>query len=157
MTEPVNQGGVEDLVLDDFLPARERKIGRYDRGFVSGSCRYHVEQQFRSFPVEADIALFVAYDQIILAEARFERLKGPVRPRLAYQRSLEIYLRKSTMLPVVPFSNRMVGDFCFTIYSIPKQHERPSGRGLLRGCKVPSPEMPQAQRSGISSSQRHGG
>lgn len=31
---------------------------------------------------------------------------------------LEIYLRKSTMLPVVPFSNRMVGDFCFTIYTI---------------------------------------
>ena len=34
---------------------------------------------------------------------------------------------------------------------MPKQHERPSGRGLLQGCKVPSPEMPQAQRRGISS------
>ena len=36
---------------------------------------------------------------------------------------------------------------------MPKQHERPSGRGLLRGCKVPSPEIAAGPRpDGISSS-----
>ena len=55
MTEPVDQGGAEDLVLDDLLPARERKMGGYDRGFIPGSCRYHIEQQLGAFLVKADI------------------------------------------------------------------------------------------------------
>ncbi len=49
---------------------------------------------------------------------------------------LEIYLRKSTMLPVVPFSNRMVGDFCFTIYK--RVATKPIQRCfLLFGRKLP--------------------
>ena len=41
MTEPVDQGRTENLVLDDFFPAGERKIGGDDCGLIPGSRRYH--------------------------------------------------------------------------------------------------------------------
>ena len=71
VTEPVNLGGAEDPVLDDFLPLAQ--------------LIYAIEMQ-----------------NLLL--------------KIHRNHCLEINFRKSTMLPVAPFSSRMVVDSCFTIY-----------------------------------------
>jgi hypothetical protein len=66
--EPVDHGGGDDIVAEDFSPASERLVGGDDHAGAFVAAGDELEEQVRRFGFERDVADLVDDDQRVAAE-----------------------------------------------------------------------------------------
>ena len=68
--EPVDHGGGDDLVAEDFAPAAERLVGCDDQTGTLIAAGDELEEQVRRLGFERDLADLIDHEQRVAAQAK---------------------------------------------------------------------------------------